>query len=242
MKTDRHNLDIIDSTNAWAKKNVSSFDPEALTVVTAKEQTASYGRFNRKWLSPPSNLCITFCVFMPTMRSDTPNIPPVLLLSVVDILEEEELKPTIKWPNDILIGDKKLGGVLCETTPVNGQRAVIIGLGLNVNMEEKELKKIGRPATSLYVETGADHNIDDVIERLEKQFANHLETFLKEGFKPFRDRFAEFLNFKKGAKLRFNDFKNTWEGIFHSLNADNSINIELPLHEIRTFFAGEILE
>lgn len=243
MRIDVHQLDTVDSTNTWARLHAREFDPHALTLVRAAEQTSGRGRFSRKWHSPKDkNLYVTFCFFTPALRPDTPNISQVLILSVVDFLDSLGVKAAIKWPNDVVVGDKKIAGILAEAMPINDQYFIIAGLGLNINMEHDELINIDRPATSLFLETGRTLEPHCVLMEIAEQFREDLQVYLSHGFMPFMKQFADNLCLKRGARLKLKDFKQVWEGVFHSLNTDGSINMELPLKEIRTFLDGEIME
>ena len=70
-------------------------------------------------------------------------------MAVAQALESLQLKPRLKWPNDLLLSGKKVCGILCETT----EGWVVLGIGLNVNMDAEELAQIDQPATSLLIET-----------------------------------------------------------------------------------------
>src|SRR5690348_7786351 len=113
-------FDTIDSTNTWAKQHASSLDPEVLTCITTQAQTAGRGRFSRKWISPKGkNICATLYFTVPQDYPHVANLAQLLSLSCVQVLKSRGFDPQIKWPNDILLEKKKVGGVLCETTIQN---------------------------------------------------------------------------------------------------------------------------
>jgi BirA family biotin operon repressor/biotin-[acetyl-CoA-carboxylase] ligase len=108
-------FETIDSTNTWAKTHTENLSPDKLTVISADHQLGGRGRFNRSWISPPhKNLISTFCFF--SEFPDIRNIPQILALSALELLEEHGLKAALKWPNDINAGPKKMGGILAETS------------------------------------------------------------------------------------------------------------------------------
>ena len=176
------------STNDWAKEQINTFDPKTLTVITADKQTKGRGRYGREWISPEKcNLTASFCLFL----EENGGVPMTHLL--VQLLEKRGLKPQIKWPNDLLIAGKKIAGILCETIPLSDQFGLIVGIGLNINMDRKALKAITQPATSIFIETGERGDIQETLRELEEHFATSLETYLKEGFAPFQTSLQHYL-------------------------------------------------
>lgn len=236
-----HHFESLDSTNTWAKVHAHELNPTALTVVSASEQTAGRGRFNRTWESPSKlNLYVTFCFFIDINRSDLGHIPQVLAVSVCDLLEERQFHPVIKWPNDLLLSGKKVAGILCETSTLSNHRFIACGIGLNVNMPNESLKLINQPATSLFVEGGRLYALDSLLEALKQKFFSHLQLFIEKGFSPFFKTFASRFALKQGQFIRFHGHSGLIEGRFVALNLDGSITLEVN-HEIKQFYTGEIV-
>ncbi len=233
-------FDSIDSTNNWAKQNAHLFQPDQLVLITADEQTAGRGRFKRTWVSPAQqNIYATFCFFVDAKRKDLGNIPQVLALSCLEMLEFYHFNPTLRWPNDLLLEGKKVAGILCETTMIEDRLCFIAGIGVNVNMTLTYLEEIDRPATSMQIEQGRPFNHLEVLKRLEETFMRDLKTFFKKGFEPFLPLFREKMVLPKNKLLHFHDNLTLWEGYFDSINEDGSLNIKLPDGEIKRFIAGE---
>jgi BirA family biotin operon repressor/biotin-[acetyl-CoA-carboxylase] ligase len=242
MEIIRHHFVSIDSTNTWAKRHVHEMERHKMTLITADEQTAGRGRFNRTWVSPPNqNIYATFCFYWDTSRSDLGNIPQVLALSAVKVLENLGFHPELKWPNDILLSKKKVIGVLCETTPVGEERVVVLGIGVNVNMPLDILERIDRPATSLMVDSGKKFEVETILNLLQRRFQEDLDLFLAKGFSPFLKTFKEKMVLFLGQSIQFHDNQNIIEGRFHRVNDDGSLTMQLKGGELKTFIAGEIL-
>ncbi len=242
MRVIRKHFATIDSTNTWAKQNGACLDPECITLITADEQTAGRGRFKRVWSSPKGlNIYATFCLFVDNDRQDIGNLPQIMALSAAEILEKKNFLPQIKWPNDLLISGKKTAGILCETTPLEFQRCVILGIGLNVNMPSDLLQKIDRPATSLFVESGKEQSREDILDLLEKRFVSNFAIFLKMGFSPFFEKYKFYLVHQKGEWIRFHDNRMVWEGSFEEITDDGALVLTLMSGEQKTFYAGEII-
>lgn len=233
-------LDSIDSTNTYAKEHSKRFAPNEITCVTAEEQTAGRGRYQRKWLSPPGvNLYITFYFQLPVNTLHLVSLAQVMAYSFAAILLREGLHPKIKWPNDVQLSGKKLSGVLCETQFHRDFVEIFLGIGINVNLEEEIAGKIDQPATSLKIETGRKWDRAALLKKLQKQFAEDLEKFKKEGFAPFHSAFENLLA-RKGETIRCFDGKKEWVGICHSLTNDGQLNLYLPDQTIHTIVSGEI--
>jgi BirA family biotin operon repressor/biotin-[acetyl-CoA-carboxylase] ligase len=233
-------FETIGSTNSWAKSNASSLSKDHVTLITASEQTDGRGRFKRKWLSPQNeNLYATFAFFLNPQRSDIFNLPQVLALSASKVLTALGFDAYLKWPNDILIHGKKVGGILCETVSLPDELCIVLGIGLNVNMPEETLKSIGRPATSLFFEDGKHRKVSEVVERLKKEFAQDLQEFLIHGFLIFLEEFKNKLVHKEGDALEFHHHQSIIKGKFTTLSDNGSINILTPQGVINCF-TGEI--
>lgn len=242
MDINRIHFDIINSTNTWAKQNAHLFPRDQMTIITADAQTAGRGRFNRHWVSPPGkNIYATFCFFLEKHRRDIGNVPQILAMSTAKMLEKKDFNPELKWPNDVLISQRKVAGILTETTPFSDQICMIVGIGLNVNMPLEVLKGIDRPATSLFVESGQEYNVGKVLQALQEQFVKDLMLFIEEGFHPFLEEYRRRLPIDSNKLIRFHDNRVVWEGYIAAINNDGSLSLSLADNTVKTFIAGEIL-
>lgn len=126
----------VDSTNSQLLQRARAGD-DSPTVMVALEQTAGRGRQGRRWLAAPGE-SLTFSLAVPWQAntSDAANALSGLSLAVgVALAEAIDLAVQLKWPNDLWLGRRKLGGILIEVAPVANsatQRVVVIGVGLNV--------------------------------------------------------------------------------------------------------------
>jgi BirA family biotin operon repressor/biotin-[acetyl-CoA-carboxylase] ligase len=149
--------EVLESTNTVAK-DLARKGAENGTLVITEEQTAGRGRMNRKWLSPKGvNLIFSLLLRPQSLTADRIFVPTMLFaLAVVKTLKRKTaMEPWIKWPNDIYVSGKKLGGILTEFS-VRGKAVeyVVLGLGLNVNWHPGEKETVLYPSTSVLSETG----------------------------------------------------------------------------------------
>lgn len=242
MEITEIHFDSIDSTNTYAKRKYTVFPPDQMTVVTADEQTAGRGRYQRKWISPKGvNLYATFCFRLPLKTTHLSSLAEIMAFSFASILIEEGLHPKIKWPNDVQLRQKKVSGVLCETIFGSDHIQILLGVGINVNMETDALDEIDQAATSLKNETGRSWDRSLLLKTLENRFLSDLERFKKEGFTPFHDPIENLLA-HKGEKIRCFDGKKEWVGICHSLRPDGLLNLSLPDGTLHAISSGDLLD
>lgn len=178
MKINKIFFDSIDSTNTYAKSHANEFVSDELTCIIAEEQTGGRGQFGRKWISPKGvNLTVTLFFHL---SKDTQHIETLAIFMakcLKEVLEASNIHATLKWPNDLLLNGKKLAGVLCETVFNPGTIQVILGFGLNVNMEQIDLLQIDQKATSLKQETGLIWNKETLLEQILNHFVRAIKFF-----------------------------------------------------------------
>ena len=148
-------FDEVGSTNDEARRLAREGAPE-WTVVAAGHQTAGRGRLGRPWFDVPGSALLFSVILRPAM---TPAEAPLLgLLAAVDLIAAAST-PDLrsKWPNDLVIGERKVAGILMEAGVVRDRLShVILGIGVNLAMRDDELPvDLRRTATSLFAEPGA---------------------------------------------------------------------------------------
>jgi BirA family biotin operon repressor/biotin-[acetyl-CoA-carboxylase] ligase len=139
-----------------AARREAQWGAEAGTLIIADEQTAGRGRLHRSWLSPKGGLA-----FSVILRPNIDYLPFMIMISALAVSNGIQrvtgLKSQIKWPNDVLIKEKKVGGILIENDiRKNILRYTIIGIGMNVNLHVADYSEIAQSATSLSDEMGKD--------------------------------------------------------------------------------------
>ena len=136
--TDLEVFEIIDSTNTYLA-GVAAPPRGRLRVVIAEEQTAGRGRQNRKWVSPRGlGLYQSFAYSIENKRHDLSALTLALGVGVLDALTTLGISGTrLKWPNDLVAEDAKLGGLLAETRMAGDALVVIAGIGINVTMDDR---------------------------------------------------------------------------------------------------------
>ena len=154
--------DILDSTNnlaiAFAREGA-----EEGTVVCAEYQTHGRGRFNRRWVSPRGKNLLFSIILRPKLTSsEAPILTQWAAQSVAEVLKRHfKLQAKLKRPNDVLVGSKKIAGILTESSAYHHRlEYVVVGFGINVNVKGGKLFKT---ATSVYLETGKEAEKDKIL-------------------------------------------------------------------------------
>lgn len=233
-------LDEIDSTQLFAKKNYESFDPHNITCITAKEQTKGFGRYNRSWLSP-KDMCIASTLYFKLSANvkDLTSLSQLLCLSLAKVLLNLKLSPKIRWPNDVMLNEKKLSGILCQTIFEKDSVHIFLGIGININMDEKTAKKIDQPATSLFIETSKKWDTTIFLKSLQDQFLEDLFLFLKEGFSPFQKIYWDLLLYRN-REISLFDGQEKYSGVIDSITSSGMLKLKLKSGEIKIFQTGDI--
>ena len=165
----------VETTMAIAAEEAAAGAPEG-AIVLAEEQLAGRGRMGRSWVSPPGVSLYFTLVLRPTIEQLRYMAVIAPLAVSLAIEETTSLTPRIKWPNDVLIDDRKVSGVLIDAKLTGDEvQHALIGIGINVNLDVMAHAEIREIATSLRTELGNE------IER-EKVLAatlNHIEDLYK---------------------------------------------------------------
>ena len=233
-------LDATDSTNEFLKGLSSNQLLENFTVVTAETQTKGKGQMGSTWTSEPSkNLIIS--VLIKDFLTDSHQIFDVNVAVSVSVIQALEMmnipQLRIKWPNDIMSYNKKIGGILIENSiKSNGTITSIVGLGLNVNqINFDDLPK----ASSLSVICKTNFNKDEILLKIiEKLEQNILSWNQNPGI-----LWLHYSNklFKKGVSMPFSNQNNqNFMGIIQGVNSIGKLEVLLEDNRISDFDIKEI--
>ena len=238
--------DELDSTNDEARRLAEGGASHG-AVIWAKRQTAGRGRMGRLWVSAEGNL---FCSILLAPNCDAETSAQLSFVTAVAAIET--LKPIIpdggelacKWPNDILLGGKKIGGILLEsfeTADMNpGQdrmvRWVVVGVGINVDSCPASTDI---PATFLK-EAGVEIiSAKIVLSRFIHHFITEYDIWAKKGFAPIRKRWMEHA-FREGKPIEVRLPKETHTGIFEGIDASGHLLLKVRGGKRLTISAGDV--
>lgn len=151
----------VDSTNRIAKEYIADGKVTDKAVFVASTQTAGRGRYDRSFLSPEGGVYLTYVTKVPS-GSDFVSFGLYSALAVVNVLsssiDNTAHTLSVKWPNDVKLDGKKIAGILPESVEKNGERFVIVGIGVNVDTKIEDLNAV-EIATSLRAVTGKRYDV-----------------------------------------------------------------------------------
>jgi BirA family transcriptional regulator, biotin operon repressor / biotin---[acetyl-CoA-carboxylase] ligase len=196
----------------------------------AERQTGGRGRQGRGWHSPAGNLHASTLV---RLRQTDPPAPTLALVAAVALHETAAAHAPlaaimIKWPNDLLVSDAKLAGILLERF----EDAVVIGFGANLACHPEDLD---RPATDLATLAGAAPEPAAFLEMLAERFGRWLDRWRAEGVGPVRDRWLKVAH-PIGTALSTPQ----GEGLFDGLDESGALRLRLADGSTRVIHAGDV--
>ena len=237
-------LESIDSTNTECKRRAMSKVTDGL-VITADEQTGGRGRLGRTFISPKGKGLYFSCVLKPSAPAEqVMNLTAWVAVAVCEAIEKTcGAKPQIKWTNDIILGGKKLAGILtemeieAETAQI---RYVIPGIGINCSHAKEDFpEELQNIATSLAIETGRPvdrtalaANLAQELDKLYASFPAALDEYLEKYRK-------NCCTLGKHVKL-ISTTGHTEEGEALDIDDQFRLLVKMPDGEIRAVYSGEV--
>lgn len=230
-------LDTTTSTMHRARKEAEEGAPEG-TVVIAEEQTQGRGRFQRQWLSP-KGLNLLFSVVLRPTTEQLNQMNMATSLSVARAMcNLWGLSPTIKWPNDVRLGEKKVAGILIESAMQNRDVGhAIVGIGLNVNWHPAEDAGLTYPSTSIAKEVG--HTVSRML--VLKAVLQEMETlysYVKQG-RSLKAEWSGMLD-TLGKYVKVGMGREVLEGVAQDVDESGDLLLLRPNGSTVKVVAGEV--
>lgn len=230
------------STNLDAKE-LAEKGEAAGAVVVADMQTAGRGRRGRGWVSPSGKDIYMTLMLKPQCRPEKASVLTlVMAISVLEAIQELLSKPCgIKWPNDIVVNNRKVCGILTEmSAELDGIHYVVIGAGINVNQEQMA-KEIQDKATSLYIEGREKVKRARLVARVLHYFEENYTIFEKNwDFSDLVDKYNRYL-VNMGREVRVLDPKGEYDGIAKGINEKGELIVERKSDgRTELVYAGEV--
>lgn len=213
------------------------------TVIIADEQTEGKGRMNRAWYSSKNKGVWMSIILRPEIL---PYLAPQLTLLTATVIAEVLDKhlgvtPQIKWPNDLLINQKKAAGILTEMQAEQDRiQYIVIGMGINVNHTMHDIPdELRNKATSLYIATKQERSIKDLIQHILQKFETAYDNYLDKGFTDAKKSWESF-GFKIGQEIKINTLKKSWTAEFNGIAEDGALLIENKDGGLQKMYSAEI--
>jgi len=247
----RAHLDIlevfteIESTNSFLLGQPGPA-PGRYRVALAEFQTAGRGRRGRSWCSPPSSgLCMSIAFTFGSMPENLPSLSLAIGIGIVQALERFGIRGIgVKWPNDIVAQDGKLGGVLSEVLPANaGGVTVVVGIGLNIDLENTDAKS--RITSRLGRVVDLASACDELPSRsvisaaLIESLYDTMVRFEANGFSPFHKLWQRY-DWLRGLGVTIEAVDGPVEGIAEGVGADGALLLKTKGGR-RRFTSGSVI-
>lgn len=228
----------LNSTNLHLKQNFNNY--KNFDIILAEHQSNGYGRFKRQWLDlGGENIFMSMCLKLDGFNENIVGITQFTALILAKTFEIYGIQPTIKWPNDIHVNGRKISGILAESVIKNSKfEGIVLGLGININSDEKLLDSVSQKVTSLSTEVSKKINKDEFIENLVQKFEADYEKLLDNGFSIFKNEYISYLNCID-KEISVKNYDKTFTGIARNVS-DNGLLILETNGELKEISAGDI--
>jgi BirA family biotin operon repressor/biotin-[acetyl-CoA-carboxylase] ligase len=233
--------DTVDSTNSHAFKLALSGEPEG-TCIIAETQKTGKGRLGRKWFSPVGKNLYMSVVLRPSIPPSS--VYPITFLSSLAVYDTIQsvtgIEPTLKWPNDVLVNGKKICGTLLElSTEADMVRFVIVGIGLNINMEDQDIdEEIQSKATSLLLQAKKPFERPMVCGILLTNLERYYTIFKEKGSEEICLIWEERANIK-GKYFEITQMGETYRGVSEGIDRDGGILLTIE-GTTKKIIAGDV--
>lgn len=227
--------EALDSTNAQALRDLAE-GTHAPFLVLAERQSAGRGRRGRQWVSPfAENVYYSLVLRIEGGMRQLEGLSLVVGLAVMQVLRDlGVVKAGLKWPNDVLVGERKIAGILLELV---GDPAdvchVVIGIGINVNMQEND--SVTQQWTSIRHETGSHLDRNVLIAQLNRQLDSELQRHAAQGFGAFKEAWEQ-ANLWQGKAVSLIAGVQTIDGIV--MGVDDQGGLRLSVDGVEKSFSG----
>ncbi len=234
----------LSSTNTvlidWLKDGIAI--PHGFVLAT-DEQTDGHGRYNRKWISTAGqDLTFSFLLYTRHDISEIVSLPMAVALGAASALDAFGMRTRTKWPNDLLVGGNKIGGILCQKSNVEYAHgsAVIVGIGINVNMMVADADNIEKSATSLRIETGRTYPVKDVLDIILEMLPYWIDRWEEGSFSSIREDWIARCCFM-GKRVIVGEGKELKSGILEGFGNKGQIIIRGDDGCIHNVWAGDVI-
>jgi len=233
--------DSLPSTNTEAARLAMQGAAEGLAVI-ADEQTAGRGRLQRSWLSPKGAGLYSSILFRPKIAVDRwPLMTFMASLAVNDaLIEASEVTTDIKWPNDLLAGERKICGILAEAIETEAGRAVVVGIGINLTPDAYP-RELAEVATSIAEASGHPANKERILASLLQALGRWYELLSEpDGGEKIVAAWSSRSTYANGKSVNVINGDETWQGVTRGVESDGALRLETDDKEIRLIRAGDV--
>ncbi len=233
----------ITSTNDMAKELASKGAREG-TIVLAETQTRGKGRLGRRWLSPEGGIWFSVILRPKISARDSYQLTFMTAVAVAKTIRKMfRVSVEIKWPNDVLVNERKVCGILTETsTRGNAVDFVIIGVGVNANVDLTSFPKdLWVSVTSLEAEMKGEVDRERFLCVLLKEMENYYKMLQEKKFELVLEEWKS-LTTLFGARVEVTSFEEKIRGLAVGVNQNGSLEVQLKNGTVRKILSGDVVK
>jgi BirA family biotin operon repressor/biotin-[acetyl-CoA-carboxylase] ligase len=211
------------------------------TVVVAETQTAGIGRHGHSWHSESTGgLYLSIILRLPLASDSLPVLTMALGLAVQRAVDDTaEVACDLRWPNDLLLNEKKLAGTMVQAADAPGNKGVLIaGIGANVNQTDFPLE-IRSTATSLRLETGREHSKEALLDRIVVESLRYASLLAGRGKRPIFEQFEAHSTYVRGKFVEVDAADRVIAGVTAGLDDNGFLLVQTPAG-LETIVAGGV--
>jgi BirA family biotin operon repressor/biotin-[acetyl-CoA-carboxylase] ligase len=239
-------FDEIDSTNSYLMQT-NGPEPGMISIAATSNQTAGRGRHGKTWQSPPgSGLCLSAAYTFASQPDNLPALTLVLGLGAVGALEELGATDVeIKWPNDLVAQDGKLGGILTEVQQrSSGGVTIVTGIGINVDLQRKldfgQETDWARNVVDLKSICDITPKHEEIAGKVTTHFLQAFVDFEEQGFAAAADRWSRY-DWLLGREITIDTADRQFSGVGAGVADDGALLVDTPESGIRRISSGTIV-
>ncbi|MFH0868057.1 MAG: biotin--[acetyl-CoA-carboxylase] ligase [Candidatus Woesearchaeota archaeon] len=205
-------------------------------IVTANKQIKGRGRFNREWASGLGGLYMTLLLKEKDLDR-AKYLALIASLAVAKTIKKLGLDAQVKWPNDVLVNDKKICGILAESI-FGKEKYALVGIGVNVNQTKFD-KKISNTATSLKIESNKNYDLKKIINEITKQF-NILYQYYK--IKDYKKIISIWKKYSHtiGRKIKVKTLAGAYSGKAIGIDKECNLILRLDNRKLKKIVEGDV--
>tara|TARA_Y100000310_G_C20702467_1_gene831164 strand:- start:5135 stop:5863 length:729 start_codon:yes stop_codon:yes gene_type:complete len=231
-----YHFNTLSSTNDKAKILIKG--GKYNIVVVAEKQKKGRGKFNRGWSSELGGLYMTIAL----KEDDLDNVRYLTFIAAVSVAKTikkiTKLNAQVKWPNDVLIDDKKVCGILTETITNKNNNYALIGIGVNVN-QKKFGKNLIKKTTSLKLETNKNYDIKKLSKAIIKEFNSLYKYYTNKKYTEIIKIWKKYSH-TLGRKIRAKTLSGTYVGEAVDVDSDCNLMLKLSNGKLKKIVEGDI--
>ncbi len=228
MTTWLHHLETCPSTNTWALEHLATLKEG--DVVFTEQQTAGRGQHGRNWRSPEGVLTTSFILESVPLSGFSLAVGLAVIFAVEDLIPDLAGKLQLKWPNDLYISERKLGGILCEA---KGQK-LVIGIGLNCRSDLPVAEAISLHQLTDFVPSNLE-----LLEKLRQTLLEGASLVRVQGLAPLLPELRR-RDFLAGRQISITCNQEAFLGQAAGIDAQGRLLIALPNGQVRLFMTGNV--